>query len=66
MWINGIIYIIRSQGMQYLKGDYDKYAESTKKKKGTTLVDDEFLSEIETWRELLAKEIALRNTELNC
>jgi type I restriction-modification system DNA methylase subunit len=47
-----------------LKGSYDKYAETTKKKKGTTLVDDEFLSEIETWRELLAKDIALRNSDL--
>lgn len=47
-----------------LKGSYDKYAETTKKKKGTTLVDDEFLSEIETWRELLAKDIALRNSNL--
>ncbi|ADZ10368.1 Type II site-specific deoxyribonuclease [Methanobacterium lacus] len=46
------------------KGTYDKYAESTKKKKGTTLVDDEFLSEIESWRELLAKEIALKNSDL--
>ena len=48
-----------------LKGSYDKYAETTKKKKGTTLVDDEFLSEIETWRELLAKDIALRNSDLS-
>jgi len=47
-----------------LKGSYDKYAETTKKKKGTTQVDDEFLSEIETWRELLAKDIALRNSDL--
>jgi type I restriction-modification system DNA methylase subunit len=47
-----------------LKGSYDKYAETTKKKKGTTQVDDEFLSEIETWRELLAKDIALRNQDL--
>ena len=47
-----------------LKGSYDKYAETTKKKKGTTLVDDEFLSEIETWRELLAKDIALKNPDL--
>lgn len=47
-----------------LKGFYDQYAETTKKKKGTTEVDDEFLSEIETWRELLAKDIALKNPDL--
>jgi type I restriction-modification system DNA methylase subunit len=46
------------------KGAYDKYAETTKKG-GTTQVDDEFLSEIETWRELLAKNIALRNLYLS-
>ncbi len=47
-----------------LQGSFDKYAESTKKKRGTTEVDDEFLSEIENWRELFAKNIALRNPEL--
>lgn len=47
-----------------LQGSYEKYAETTKKKRGTTLVDDEFLSEIETWRELLAKDIAIRNHDL--
>ena len=46
------------------KGLFDQYAESTKKKRGTTEVDDEFLSEIETWRELLARDIALRNPDL--
>jgi len=47
-----------------LKGSFDKYAESTKKKRGTTEVDQEFLSEIENWRVLFAKNIALRNPEL--
>lgn len=47
-----------------LQGLYDKYAESTKTKRGSDLVDDEFLSEIETWRELLAKDIAIRNPDL--
>ncbi|KAF5051918.1 Type IIS restriction enzyme Eco57I [anaerobic digester metagenome] len=47
-----------------LKGSFDQYAESTKKKKGTTEVDQAFLSEIENWRELFAKNIALRNPEL--
>ena len=50
--------------MQYLKDAMINTLKSTKKKKGTTLVDDEFLSEIETWRELLAKDIAIRNPEL--
>lgn len=47
-----------------LQGSFDKYAESTKKKRGTTEVDDAFLSEIENWRELFARNIALRNPEL--
>lgn len=47
-----------------LQGSFDKYAESTKKKRGTTEVDDEFLSEIENWRELFARNIALRNPKL--
>ncbi len=44
-----------------LKGSFDRYAQSTKGKKGTAEVDSEFLKEIESWRELLAKNIALRN-----
>jgi predicted type IV restriction endonuclease len=48
-----------------LKGSFDQYAESMKTKKGTTEVDDAFLEEIERWRELLAKNIALRNQSLN-
>lgn len=48
-----------------LKGSFDKYAEATKKKKGTEEVDDAFLKEIENWRELLAKNIALRNPNLS-
>jgi len=48
-----------------LKGSFDKYAESTKKKRGTAEVDDAFLKEIENWRDLLARTIALRNTELS-
>ncbi|MGB7532871.1 MAG: hypothetical protein WA977_07830 [Halobacteriota archaeon] len=35
-----------------LKGGFDKYAESTKGKKGTAEVDSEFLKEIESWREV--------------
>ncbi|MDR3063013.1 MAG: N-6 DNA methylase, partial [Methanobrevibacter sp.] len=42
------------------KGNLDRFVESSSKK-GTTKVDDEFLKEIEKWRELLAKKIAVRN-----
>jgi hypothetical protein len=38
-----------------------KYVEAAKGKKGTADVDDAFLQEIERWRELLARNIALRN-----
>src|SRR5687767_4515952 len=48
-----------------LKGSFDEYAEAVKTKKGTTEVDDAFLAEIERWRELLAKNIALRNSSLS-
>jgi type I restriction-modification system DNA methylase subunit len=47
-----------------LKGSFDKFAESNKGKRGTAEVDDSFLSEIERWREQLAKNIALRNPNL--
>jgi len=47
-----------------LKGSFDKYAESQKMKKGTAEVDDAFLAEIEAWRVMLAKNIALRNPKL--
>jgi hypothetical protein len=45
-----------------LKGSFDKYAESHKTKRGTTEVDSAFLEEIESWRDTLARNIALRNT----
>src|SRR5215207_4451859 len=48
-----------------LKGSFDSYAESVKGRKGTTEVDDAFLAEIERWRELLARNIALRNPSLS-
>ncbi|HUI92183.1 MAG TPA: N-6 DNA methylase [Chitinivibrionales bacterium] len=48
-----------------LKGSFDKYAEENRAKKGTTEVDDAFLSEIEEWRDLLARNIALRNEKLS-
>lgn len=42
-------------------GSFDRYAEGSKGKRGTTEVDAEFLKEIEQWRLLLARNIALRN-----
>ncbi len=48
-----------------LKGSFDKYAESNKRKKGTAEVDAEFLAEIERWRDLLARNLALRNPDLS-
>jgi hypothetical protein len=44
-----------------LKGPFDRYAEGIKGRKGTTEVDDAFLAEIERWRDILARNIALRN-----
>ena len=41
-------------------GAFDQYAGS-KRKRGTSEVDEEFLKEIEGWRETLARNIALRN-----
>jgi adenine-specific DNA-methyltransferase len=46
------------------KGAFDKYAEDNTAKKGTISVDDAFLEEIETWRTLLARNIALRNQQV--
>ena len=47
-----------------LQGSFDRYAETTKGKKGTAEVDAAFLKEIEEWRGLLARTIALRNPGL--
>jgi len=47
-----------------LRGSFDKYVESKKTKKGTVEVDTAFLQEIECWRELLVRNIALRNLDL--
>ena len=48
-----------------LKGSFDRYADSTDRKKGTAGVDEAFLREIESWREALARNIALRNPSLS-
>jgi len=47
-----------------LKGSFDRFAEESKAKRGTSEVNDEFLKDIEDWRETLAKNIALRNSKL--
>jgi len=47
-----------------LQGSFDKYAEETRGKKGTAEVDDAFLNDIESWRDLIARNIALRNPAL--
>ncbi|MDR2694257.1 MAG: N-6 DNA methylase [Chitinispirillales bacterium] len=44
-----------------LKGSFDKYIQNDKNKKGTTTVDDDFLSSLNLWRKNLAKNIASRN-----
>jgi type I restriction-modification system DNA methylase subunit len=48
-----------------LKGSFDRYAVTTKGKRGTTEVDSAFLEEIENWRNHLAHNIALRNANLS-
>lgn len=47
-----------------LKGSFDRYILSSKKKRGTGEVDKEFLKEIESWRESLARILARRNQGL--
>lgn len=49
-----------------MSGDFDNFASGQKgTKKGTSEVDEEFLKEIDNWRLILAKNIALRNKELS-
>ena len=47
------------------KGQLDKFVSSKKVKKGTAEVDAAFLVEIESWRDVLARNIALRNPDLS-
>ncbi|MHB8793317.1 MAG: Eco57I restriction-modification methylase domain-containing protein [Thermoleophilia bacterium] len=47
------------------KGGLDKMATTARSKRGTGKVDKEFLREIEAWRDLLARNIALRNPGLS-
>ena len=48
-----------------LKGSFDRFADTNRAKKGTTEVDNAFLSEIENWRDILARNIAIRNENLS-
>jgi hypothetical protein len=48
-----------------LRGDFDRFAEGKRPRRGTTEVDAEFLREIERWREELARNFALRNPGLS-
>ncbi len=47
-----------------LQGSFDRFAVSSKAKRGTTEVDAAFLADIEEWRHDLAASIALRNPKL--
>ncbi len=48
-----------------LMGAFDRYAEDNTGKRGTIKVDDAFLADIEEWRTLLARNIALRNPQVS-
>jgi hypothetical protein len=48
-----------------LQGSFDRYVQDTKRKRGTSEVDAEFLKEIEGWRDALARNVALRNPALS-
>jgi hypothetical protein len=48
-----------------LKGSFDRFAQTTRGKKGTVGVNEDILAEIEGWRDSLAKNIALRNPTLS-
>jgi predicted type IV restriction endonuclease len=48
-----------------LQGSFDRFATETKGKKGTATVDEAILADIEEWRDVLAKNIALRNATLS-
>ncbi|GHT10806.1 adenine methyltransferase [Bacteroidia bacterium] len=48
-----------------LKGSFDKFVQSDTNKKGTTTVDRDFLESLDKWRIELAKNIALRNNDID-
>ena len=45
-------------------GAFDQYVAS-KRKRGTSEVDSEFLKDIESWRDILARNLAIRNEDLS-
>lgn len=45
-------------------GSFDAYAKDARRQRGTSEVDDEFLREIEEWRNVLARHIAINNKHL--
>ena len=47
------------------QGSFDRYAHEVKSKRGAMEVDAELLKEIENWRDVLARNIALRNKALS-
>ena len=47
------------------RGSLDRFAQDIKTKRGTSAVDAELLQEIENWRDVLARNIALRNKALS-
>lgn len=48
-----------------VKGGFDKFISDTTRRRGTAEVDAAFLQEVESWRESLARNIALRNRGLS-
>jgi type I restriction-modification system DNA methylase subunit len=61
-YIKEFEYLWNTFGYEAVRGgSIEKFAEETKDKRGHTDVDDAFLKDIENFRYLLAKNIALRN-----
>ncbi|MDP2857797.1 MAG: N-6 DNA methylase, partial [Bacillota bacterium] len=48
-----------------LKGSFDRFVQTAASKRGTSEVDTAFLAEIEGWRDVLARTMALRNPDLS-
>ncbi len=48
-----------------LQGSFDTYADSTRRRRGTAEFDDDFLAAIEHWRDILARNLAIRNPALS-
>ncbi len=47
-----------------LRGAFDRFSAARRGKRGTTEFDVDFLKDMEKWRELLARNLALRNSAL--